>query len=165
MNIFSSRRLGHTYRISATAACAVALGAVPGVGHAATTHSTEDFDFDADGLCAFTVHLTVHSEVDIATHRQDGGTVEIDHVTETDTVSANGRTVYGLPYHYSVRYTFDADGKLVDETSSGVIWRFRLPDGGVWSAGGHAPDLRNGVFVGSWVLGDDLGPVCDALAG
>ncbi len=48
--------------------------------------------------------------------------------------------------------------------ASWLAWRFRLPDGGVWSAGGRN-NFLTGEQVGSWVVGDDLGPVCAALAG
>lgn len=146
---------------------AAALALTPlAPAHAAYTHSTADFDFDVDaGLCPFPMHIAVHNESETATHQQAGDTVEIDHGVETDTLTANGTTVYGLPYHYTVRYTYDADGNLVDETSTGEIWRLQLPGGGIWSAGGHATDFRNGVFVGSWQIQDGLGPVCNALVG
>lgn len=162
-----NRRFLSARTLVTTAGVAGALVLTPlASAQAAYTHSTDDFDFDVDaGLCPFTMHLTVHNENDAATHQQGGGTVEIVHAVETDTLTANGKTVYGLPYHYTVRYTFDAAGNLVDETGTGEIWRFQLPDGSIWSAGGHAKDFRNGVFVGSWQSSDDLGPVCDALAG
>ena len=37
-----------------------------------------------------------------------------------------------------------------------------LPDGSLWSAGGHN-DYLTGVLTGSWSFEDGLGPVCDAL--
>jgi hypothetical protein len=161
------RRLLSMRTLVTTVGVTAALALTPlAPAHAAYTHYTDDFELDVDaGLCPFPMHITVHNEVDVATHQQDGGTVEIDHGVETDTLTANGNTVHGLPYHYTVRYTFDAAGNLVDETATGEIWRFQLPDGGIWSAAGHAIDFRNGVFVGSWQISDGLGPVCDALAG
>ncbi len=131
----------------ATAGAAGLLLAATAPAHASYTHSTDDFEFDLDGLCPFTRHIAVHNEGETATHRQ------------------GGREVHGLPYHFSVRYTDDADGNTVDETGNGEIWRFQLPDGGIWSAGGRATDFRNGVYVGSWQISDGLGPVCDALVG
>ncbi len=111
--------------------------AVSGPAHASSTHSTDDFDFDADGLCAFTVHLTVHNEIDATTQATAHGSIELDRVVETDMVAANGVTVLGLPYHYTVHRVFDSAGNAVSVTASGQVWRFALPDGGVWSAGGR----------------------------
>ena len=91
-------RLGHL-RAAAALACTAALVAVPGTAHATATHSTDDFEFDADGLCAFTVHVTVHNEVDTTQHTTATGSIVFDQGTETDTVSANGVTIDGLPYH------------------------------------------------------------------
>jgi hypothetical protein len=158
----TSRRRG--IRTAVTLACTTALVAVPGAAHATSTHSTDDFDFDADGLCAFTVHLTVHNEADTTQEATAHGSIVLDHVTETDTVSANGVTVQGLPYHYTVHRVLDSAGNQVSAIAQGEQWRFRLPDGGVWSAGGRT-DFLTGGQVGSWAVGDDLGPVCDALAG
>jgi hypothetical protein len=158
----TSRR--RSFRAAATFACAAALVAVPGAAQATSTHSTDDFDFDADGLCAFTVHLTVHNETDTTRQATANGSVVIDHTTETDTISANGVTVQGLPYHYTVHRTLDAAGNDLTAIAQGEEWRFRLPDGGVWSAGGRN-NFFTGDLVGSWSFEDTLGPVCDALAG
>jgi hypothetical protein len=158
----TSRRRG--IRTAVTLACTAALVAVPGAAHATSTHSTDDFDFDADGLCAFTVHLTVHNETDTTRQATASGSIVLDHVTEIDTISANGVTVQGLPYHYTVHRVVDSAGNQISAIAEGEAWRFRLPDGGVWSAGARN-DFLTGEQVGSWVVGDDLGPVCDALAG
>ena len=157
-------RLGGVLRTTAGVACATALIAVQGPAHATPTHTTDDFDFDADGLCAFTVHLTVHNEIDTTTQVTAQGSIELNHVTETDTVAANGVTVHGLPYHYTVHRVLDSEGNEVSAISQGEIWRFQLPGGGVWSAGGR-DDFLTGRLVGSWSPEDGLGPVCDALAG
>lgn len=156
-------KLGRIFRATAGVACAITLIAVPGTAHAASTHSTDDFDFDADGLCAFTVHLTVHNEFTVTTQSTAHGSFEIAHIVETDTLTANGNTVQGLPYHWTVRSTRDANGDLLGIVAQGENWRFLLPDGGVWSAGGRSNFLTE-EHVGSWIPPDDLGPVCDALA-
>ena len=154
------RRVRTAGVVSAT--CGVVL-AVSGPAHASSTHSTDDFDFDADGLCAFTVHLTVHNEIDATTQATAHGSIELDRVVETDMVAANGVTVLGLPYHYTVHRVFDSAGNAVSVTASGQVWRFALPNGGVWSAGGRS-DFLTDTHVGSWQPADGLGPVCDALA-
>jgi hypothetical protein len=55
-----------------------------------------------------------------------------------------------------------ADGHLVDVHAQGEEWRFHLPDGSIWSAGGRN-DFLTGVLTGSWSFEDGPGPVCDAL--
>ena len=136
--------------------------------NAAYTHSTDDFEFDADAgdLCAFSVHLTVHNEIDDSGQfpTGDGGTMRIVHVVETDTIAANGVTVHGLPYHYTLHFERDRDGNLVRGSATGGLWKFALPDGGIWSASGVNNFLTE-EHIGSWKTDDLSGPVCDALAG
>lgn len=78
-------------------------------------------------------------------------------------VRANGVTVQGLPHHTG-RPTLDAAGNEPTPFAQGEEWRFRLPDGSVWSA-----DWRTDFFtvdvVGPWSFAGPLGPVCHALAG
>jgi hypothetical protein len=156
---------GHTRRVLPLAAATLTgLLLTTSPAHASSTHTTDDFDFDADGLCAFTVHLAVHDEADIESHATARGSVEIDKVTETDTISANGVTIVGLPYRYAVTRTFDSAGNQLTTIAHGEEWRFPLPGGGVFSAGGRN-DFLTGEVVGSWSFDDGLGPVCDALAG
>lgn len=149
--------------VAGAALTGLLLSAAP--AHAASTHSTDDFAFDtAPGeLCAFSVHVAVHDEFDNTVQATADGSRLIFHTVETDTISANGKTVHGLPYHYTINGTMDADGNLVSAVATGEAWRFQLPDGGIWSAGGRN-DFLTGVIRGSWSIGEDLGPVCDALA-
>jgi hypothetical protein len=152
-----------------TAGVAAALALAPlAAANAAYTHSTDDFDFEAGpgDLCAFSVHLTVHDEIE-ATELfpvGNGDSMRILHVVETDTIAANGLTVYGLPYHYTIHIERDSDGNFVRADVTGEQWKFALPDGGIWTASGVTNLLVEGEHHGSWKT-DDLGPVCDALAG
>jgi uncharacterized membrane protein len=160
-----NRRFLSARSLVTTAGVAAALALTPlASAHATSTHSTDDFAFDVDGFCSFTVHLAIHNEGDSSVHQTAGGTVEVGHVVETDTVSANGKTLVGLPYHYTVIGVSDAAGHPVDVHAQGEVWRFRLPDGRIWSAGGGV-DFLTDEHVGSWQPTDGLGPVCDALAG
>jgi hypothetical protein len=160
----------HPLRLRSRAAPIVAsltglmLWAAAPAATAAHSHSTDDFDFDVDDLCPATFHLTVHNEVDDEAHSNGHGTTFTTHVVETDTAAANGVTVQGLPYHYTVHTDVDENGNVTRQVSSGEAWRFRLPDGSIWSAGGRN-NFLTGEIVGSWQIADGLGPVCDALAG
>jgi hypothetical protein len=150
------------------AGVAAALALAPlAAASAAFTHSTDDFDFDTDpgDICAFSVHYTVHNEIDASElHSTGSGSIRILHFVETDTLAANGRTVFGLPYHYTIHVERDSDGNFVRAEGTGVQLKFALPDGGIWTAGGVTNFLIEGQHHGSWKI-DDLGPVCDALAG
>jgi hypothetical protein len=156
-----------TLATAAGAAAALALAPLA-AANAAYTHSTDDFDFEAGpgDLCAFSVHLTVHNEIDETALFPvgNGDSIRTIHVVETDTIAANGRTVYGLPYHYTIHIERDSDGTFVRGDATGVQWKFALPDGGIWTAAGVTNLLIEGQHRGSWKT-DDLGPVCDALAG
>jgi hypothetical protein len=150
------------------AGAAAALALTPlAAANAAFTHSTDDFDFDTDpgDICAFSVHWTVHNEIDETALLPTGnGAIRIIHVVETDTLAANGRTVFGLPYHYTIHVERDSDGNFVRADATGEQLKFELPNGGIWTAGGVTNFIIEGQHHGSWKL-DDLGPVCDALAG
>jgi hypothetical protein len=150
-----------------TAGVAAALVLAPlAAANAAYTHSTDDFDFEAGpgDTCAFSVHWTVHNEIDETALLPTGnGSIRIIHVVETDTIAANGLTVYGLPYHWTLHVERDSDGNFVRADGTGVEIKFVLPDGGIWTAGGVGNFLTD-EHHGSWKF-DDLGPVCDALAG
>ena len=58
-----------------------------------------------------------------------GGFSETDHITETDTLAAFGRSITGDPYHYTVQRTLDAAGNQLTAHDQGVFWSFVLPDG------------------------------------
>jgi hypothetical protein len=152
-----------TLATAAGAAAALALAPLA-AANAAYTHSTDDFEFDAGDTCPFSVHWTVHNEIDETALLPTGnGSIRIIHIVETDTLAANGATVHGVPYHYTIHVQRDSDGNFVRADATGVQLKFALPDGGIWTAGG-VTDFLTFEQHGSWKL-DDLGPVCDALAG
>jgi hypothetical protein len=89
------------------------------------------------------------------------------HVTETDTFSANGNTIVGLPYHANDIIRFNADG-TVREQVTGVVERLRLPDGRMFiSAGRYIPPPNIGSgFTLAPTNGHtgDVGALCAALS-
>ncbi len=131
-----------------TAACATLVGVSLGPAMATPAHSVEDFSFDVDGLCQFTVHLTVHNEISTTTNSTSTGSVEIRHVVETDTIAANGATIQGLPYHYTVRFVVDTHGDLVSAIAEGEFWKFQMPDGSIYTEAGRTNFLTEDI-VGS----------------
>jgi hypothetical protein len=145
-----------------SAVCATLIGTSIGPAMATPVHTVDDFAFDADGICPFTVHLTIHNDTSTTTTSTSTGSVQIAHVTETDTIAANGTTIQGLPYHYTVRYVFNTDGDLVSAIAAGEIWKFQMQNGSIYTEAGRNNFLTEDI-VGSF-RDRNLGPVCAALA-
>jgi hypothetical protein len=93
------------------AGAAAALALTPlAAANAAFRHSTDDFETDPGDICAFSVHWTVHNKIDETALLPTGnGAISIIHVVETDILAANGRTVFGLPYDYTIHVERDSD--------------------------------------------------------
>jgi hypothetical protein len=157
------RRVGTSCAVLLVA-CGLSLTA-GAAAQATPTHSTDDFGFDTDpgDLCPFAVHLTVHNETDTVRQTTALGTREVDHIVETDTVAAHGKSLQGLPYHWTLTADIDASGHLLSLLAEGQTWRFRLPDGSIWAQGGRANFLTD-EHVGSWQPAEGLGVICDLLA-
>ncbi len=143
-------------------AAALALAPLASAAAAPPVHSVDDFGFEIDDMCAFPVDIQIHSELATTIATTANGHTELVHIIETDTLSANGRVVHGLPYHWTALSKFDADGNLVGITVQGEMWRLQLPDGRIISVGGHA-DWFTEESVGS-LKPDTFAPVCAALA-
>lgn len=153
--------------LALTALTAVAVLGAPTAGAHAGAPTTTTFDYgdsfttDPGDLCAFAVDFSFHDVGYASVVTTGQGSTETDHVTETDTMSAFGRSVTGLPYTYIVQGRFDADQQLVGLQAQGVTWSFLLPDGTRVHAAGYV-DWLNGVVRGDQV---DLAPVCAYLGG
>ena len=143
-------------------AAALALAPLASAAAAPPVHSVDDFSFEIDDMCAFPVDIHVHNELSTTVSTTGQGSTTIVHNTETDTLSANGKTVYGLPYHGSIQASFDTDGNLLTLTVQGELWRLKLPDGHIISVGGRENWLTE-ESVGS-EKPDTFAPVCAALA-
>jgi hypothetical protein len=89
------------------------------------------------------------------------------HVTETDTFTANGNSIVGLPYHLTDILHVNADG-TVREQVTGVAERLRLPDGRMFISAGRfiVPPNDAGGFTLSPTTGHtgDVAALCAALA-
>ena len=79
------------------------LGVPTAAAHAdqpTVTPFDDTFSFDAD-FCAFPVTITVHNVGYASVVATGGGFRETDHITETDTMAAFGRSITGDPYAYT----------------------------------------------------------------
>jgi hypothetical protein len=152
-------------RISLAMAAAAALGVPVASAQASapvvtTFDSTDGFTAGPGDLCAFAVEFTFHNVGTSSEVTTGQGSVSTDHVTETDTMAAFGRSITGQPYRYTITATFDANHQLTDVHAQGILWSFVLPDGTRVRAAGWADfqDHQRGLPV-------DLAPVCAYLAG
>ncbi len=139
------------------------LGVPTAAAHAdqpTVTPFDDTFSFDAD-FCAFPVIMTVRNVGYASVVATGGGFRETDHVTETDTMAAFGRSITGNPYAYTVTRTLDAAGQQLGAHAQGVSWSFVLPDGTRVHAAGWQ-DFNTFATHGDPV---DLAPVCAYLAG
>ncbi len=132
----------------------------------ATPPVMDEFDMDGpyviEGLCDFPLDVVG----DIHIHRtvffdQDGNIVNtVWHGVQTDTFSANGKTLVGLPYHFNI--FFPADEPF--GTATGVLEKVPLPDGSLFISAGQV------YFDGDAVIAPDRGAFvnldgfCAALA-
>lgn len=147
--------------LAVTATAVLAPASAASASEPTITVSVSDFGFEADDLCGFPVQFDVHDVIHAITWLSDSGQVRVSNITETDTLTADGNTLVGLPYHWMVRAVFDNNGDRVSTYAQGEAWRFRLPDGSIFAVGERSNFLTE-ESVGSF---DGLGPVCDALAG
>jgi hypothetical protein len=90
------------------------------------------------------------------------------HATETDVFTANGVTLMGRPYHFTVQVQFDSNGNPTSIVGSGIAENMPLPGGGVFLSAGTTDLLARGDQV---ILAPDHGTsgnipaLCAALAG
>lgn len=90
------------------------------------------------------------------------------NVTEQDSFSANGKSLTGLPYSFSLHAVFDSDGNITQLYADGVVERVPLPDGSVFQTAGQVnfgaqgfPDFSVTPNAGS---ARNLAGFCAALA-
>jgi hypothetical protein len=89
-------------------------------------------------LCGFPVTVT-STQVGVETtfYDQNGTITRIQaHAVEQDVFTANGKSLTGLPYAFSVQVLFD-DGVFTHLYASGVMSRVPLPDGTVFLSAGR----------------------------
>ncbi len=153
MPVFISRRL------TASAVVIVAVGSLLASASPASAIQPEkepfenDFSFsivDPTNLCDFSIDVTFQATgFEQVFFDQEGDlTKVIVHATEQDTFSANGNTLEGLPYHFTVRVLFDDDGEVTHVFGTGVFEWVPLPGGGTFFGAGRVDVLaREGEYI------------------
>jgi hypothetical protein len=154
--------------VAAVALCASAggaYGAKPGTFPITGPNSTVLTD-----LCSFPVTVMSQASGTGRVYVDGAGNLTMfqAHVTETDTFSANGHTLVGLPYHLTDIVRINADGTVAREQVTGVAERLRLPDGRMFISAGRyiPPPNTQGGFTLTPTNGNtgDVGALCAALA-
>jgi hypothetical protein len=90
------------------------------------------------------------------------------HVVEQDVFTANGNSLTGIPFTFSLDVLFDSEGNVTHVFASGVVERVPLPDGSLFITAGRVDFVAHGsppflIFpdVGATV---NLEGFCAALA-
>jgi len=113
-----------------------------------------------------TVDLTISGPITLF-FDQDGNIVRIQtHGVEQDVFSANGKTLFGLPYT-NAQFVFDPEtGDPIRSYGSGVASRVPLPDGSTFLTAGRTDFAAHGDFFVQPDVGaqGDLAAFCAALS-
>jgi hypothetical protein len=151
--------------IAAAAALAQAATAIPPT----TADSSEvgSLTLDAGTLCSFPIVLDYTQDRTITTFYGSDGVItkRITTGTEQDTFTANGKTVVGDPYHFTVLAEFE-NGVRVSRYWTGNAERVHLPDDGIFILAGRTLIPPSGlvVTVDSGNAGNNLAAFCAALS-
>src|SRR5215475_13347943 len=102
-------------------------------------HKTSSLTSVLTGACAFpiTVDATM-TETDRFFSDQNGVLTRANgDVTEQDSFGANGKSLTGIPYSFSLHAVFDSSGAITQLYADGVVERVPLPDGSVFQSAGQ----------------------------
>jgi hypothetical protein len=133
-------------------------------------HKTSSLTTTLTGACAFpiTVDATMTETDRFFSDRNGVLTGANADVTEQDSFSANGKSLTGDPYSFSLHAVFDSSGNITQLYADGVVERVTLPDGSVFQAAGRVnfgaqgfPDFSVTPDAGS---SRNLDGFCAALA-
>ena len=133
------------------------------------------FPFDVAGTnvwtdgCSFPVTYDFTSSGTATAFLDENGLPERVHlhVTEQDTFYANGKTVVGTPYAYSLEILLDDSGNETQVIANGIAGKARLPGGGLFLASGKIDFTAQGVqfsFSPDQGTVQNLDGLCAALA-
>ena len=93
------------------------------------------------GICEFPVTNTSTLVVTQTNFFDNSGIQTSSHfaITETDVFTANGNTLIGLPYHFSLRAVLDPSDPNIQlsAVATGVAARIPLPDGSIFLSAGR----------------------------
>src|ERR1041385_7795221 len=133
--------------VGVIAVCAPAAAAAPPVKTEITFSDTGVLE----DVCAFPIAIAASgsgTEIDI--YDDSGALTRIQvHVNEVTTYSANGHSLTTAPFTYNISLRFDETGLPTAASTTGIIARVPLPDGGLFISAGHVDLAARGfpMFV------------------
>jgi hypothetical protein len=91
------------------------------------------------GYCSFPITVNVHADFVVKNFFDSSGTLVRTqaHVHEQDVFSANGISLTGLPFSFTLDFYFAPDGTVVKAKSVGVAEKIPLPDGTLFIVAGQ----------------------------
>jgi hypothetical protein len=125
--------------------------------------------FTLTDACSFPVTIHSHSVGIARIFLDENGVARVNvHIVEQDTLSANGKSLIGVPYTFNILESFDSEGNLTDRTWVGTSEKVPLPDGGLFIAAGLFDAAAHG-FPQGFLIPDvgataNLDRFCAALA-
>jgi hypothetical protein len=120
----------------------------------------------AGTVCSFPVVLDGVQDYTVTTFFDQEGNVtqRLTSGTEQDTLSANGKTLVGDPYHFNFNSQFE-NGVRVSYTGTGIAEMVHLPDGSLFIIAGRVDVTGAVVFsVDSGNSGNNVAAFCAALS-
>ena len=139
-------------------AVSAAIFASPAVADKPPRYQFEfPFSIVLTDICSFpiTLDLTINA-TEIDYFDRDGTLVRWAWQAEQrDIFTANGKTLVGLPYHYSLETLIDSNGNVTHQFGSGLFEKVLLPDGSLFIGAGRADFAAHpGVLI---ILSPDKG--------
>jgi hypothetical protein len=135
-----------------------------------TSHETISGTEVVTDICAFPVTLDFTADLTETEFVDTSGNLtRVDfHLVEQDTFSANGKTLFGLPYTVNIERLFDSSGHVTHVFADGVIEKVPLPDGSLFLTAGRLDFAAHG-FPGILLTPDtgatvNLAGFCAALS-
>jgi hypothetical protein len=124
--------------LAASAVAAIFASAASATPPAMFSFGPDTFTSTLSGVCPFDLTITaISSGTGEDFFDQSGNLIrEHDNINEQDTISANGKSLTGLPYTFNLEFLVDSSGNITGLTATGVAEKVPLPDG----ASSSAPD-------------------------
>lgn len=119
-------------------------------------------------ICPFNVKVEFTATQTLTAYLNDDGTWRMGHhvSSEQEIFSANGKTIVGDEYHFTIHNKFDPNNptSVLYGSYEGIVEQVHLPDGGVMLISGRLEwgyNFTNQTFIGN---PGDWAPLCAALA-
>ena len=120
-------------------ATAALLAAAASASRPEKVSGTVDLTVPLEGYCSFPISVDAHVEYVITNFSDSSGAVVRSqvHIHEQDVFRANGISLTGLPFSFTLDSYFAPDGTTTRAKSVGVAEKIPLPDGKLFIVAGY----------------------------